>query len=576
MRPTRLYAIAILLLVIISLAFGAAFAPSNSFIDALSVRAQILDSGGALTAKIGEMGEPTFIHFDMTSELPVLSAEQRAFLEQIEGRGPLPHAFPLPVGDTAVQRADSAVDANTETIESNGQEMNLPEAPSVPGSFTLFRNVDYGATIKANTSGLTGEPAAANSGPIVFSTGNWWAAISRDGGQSFSIINPYTMFPASYGGFCCDQMTVYDPSRDIFIWSLQYIASTPGGIGHNLFRIAVAQPQDALQGNWWYYDFHSADNTEWDYPDLCLSNDFVYYTTNRGTYSSGLVNNSFIFRIPLDPIATHSGFSYDFIDSGGSGLGNLSWRCAQGARDTAYFASHNTLSQVRIINWVENSGSFAWNDVNLSAVWPNAARICPTPDGQDWCGFDDGRIKTGWVGRGMIGFMWNASASPGGDPFPAPYVEAVRVRESDRLYIDRPLIWNESLAFQYPAAGVNVRGDVGIVVHNSSPSRYPAFDVGIDDDYSRDAGYGPPGWEIYLVRQGTQGPSSNRWGDYFTVAPFQPNGLGWVATGTTMQGCGVTGCKETRYMLFGRERDLRGIQKYYSPSFNVSSPLIVR
>jgi hypothetical protein len=573
MKPKRIFAITIFLLLAISLALGAVWAPSNSFIAALSARAQTQGADGTLEAQVGQVDAPTFIHFEMTSEPPVMSAEQLALYEQMEARGPLPHAFPLPVGETAVARTDSAADVRTESIESNAQQIDQPEAPSAPGDFTLFRNVDYGATIKANTSGLTGEPAAANSGPIVFSTGNWWAAISGDGGQSFQFVNPYTMFPASYGGFCCDQITVYDPSRDIFIWSLQYIASAPAGIGHNLFRIAAARPQDALQGNWWYYDFHSADSTEWDYPELCLSNDFVYYTTNRGTYASGSVNNSFIFRFPLSEISTGSGFGYGFLDSVGSGLNNLSWRCAQGGRDTAYFASHNSTAQVRILRWGENTGTLFWDDVNLSAAWPNAVRVCPTPDGRDWCGFDDGRIKTGWVGRGMIGFMWNASAGGG---FAVPYVEAVRVRESDRAYIDRPFIWNSTLAFQYPAAGVNARGDVGIVVHNSSTTRYPAFDVGVDDDVSRDLGYGPPGWYIWFIRQGTQGPTGNRWGDYFTVAQFNPNGLAWEATGTTMQGCGGVGCKETRYVLFGRERDLRGVQKYYNPVFNVASPLIVR
>ena len=42
---------------------------------------------------------------------------------------------------------------------------------------------------------------------------------------------------------------------------------------------------------------------------------------------------------------------------------------------------------------------------------------------------------------------------------------------------------------------------------------YPGFAVGIDDDFSRDAGDVPPPWELVTVRQGTQGPNGNRWGD---------------------------------------------------------------
>ena len=154
--------------------------------------------------------------------------------------------------------------------------------------------------------------------------------------------------------------------------------------------------------------------------------------------------------LPLDPLTTGSGFGYSFIDFGGSGLGNLSWRCANGSRDVLYAGSHNSTSQVRILEWAENSGSFFWHDVNLSAAWPNAVRACPTPDGRDWCGFDDGRILAGWVGRNKIGFLWNASAGGG---FAVPYVEGMRSMQSTFAYLDRPFIWNSTLAFHIRRRG---------------------------------------------------------------------------------------------------------------------------
>ena len=104
-------------------------------------------------------------------------------------------------------------------------------------------------------------------------------------------------------------------------------------------------------------DFTSAVNTEWDYPDLCLSNDFVYYFTNRGVFNSGSVNDSWVFRFPLDPLSTGAGFGYGFVDFGANGIGNLSWRCARGARSVAYFAAHNSTSQVRIMRWPESTGT---------------------------------------------------------------------------------------------------------------------------------------------------------------------------------------------------------------------------
>ncbi len=564
MKSLRLSAIAALVILAGTLSLTV---PSDALLQSPSVLEQSVESSTAI------MAAPSVIQVSMSSEPPALTDEQLAAQEERQARGPLPRALPLPQGDTAIQRLDSAVDPGTATIAPNISASDQPLAVSAPGSFTLFRNTDFGATIKANTSGQTGEPVAANTGGVVFATGNWWAAISDDGGQTFQYINPYTMFPASNGGFCCDQKAVYDPSRDIFIWSLQYLSSGPAGAGQNLFRIAAARPADALRGLWWYYDFASASNTEWDFPDLCLSNDNVYYLTNRGPYNAGYVSDSWIFRFPLDPLSTGAGFSYGYLDVGAAGLNNLSWHCATGATDIAYFGAHNSTSQIRILRWPENSGSLSLNDVNLSAAWPNSTRNCPTPDGRNWCGFDDGRIKAGWIGRGLIGFMWNASAGGG---FAVPYVEAVRVKESDRSYVDRPYIFNSTAAFQYPAAAPNVRGDVGIVVHYSSSSQYPTFSVGIDDDFSRDAGYGPPGWELKFVRQSTQGPNVNRWGDYFSVQPFAPNGLGWIATGQTMQGCGVAGCKETRFEIFGRARDVNSIEKYYNGIFGAFLPMVTR
>ena len=512
---------------------------------------QVSSAPNGIAASSAAVPAPTRIHFDMTEAPPELSGALAAQLAARRDSGPRPYQVPLPVGTTAEQRPDSAPDSRTATVTPPASATQ-DTAVAAPGTFTLFRDVSLGATIKTATSGLTGEPTIVNAGPVVFATGNWWAALSTDGGQNFSYINPATQFPASFGGFCCDQIAVYDPSRNIFIWYLQYIASGPAGAGQNLFRVAVAHPADAVNGNWWYYDFTSASNTEYDYPDLCLSNDHLWVTTNRGVYGSSSVNNAFIFKFPLDPLSTAAGLGFNILDLGGAGLTNLSLKCAHGARETAYFGSHNTTSQVRIFRWAENSGTIFFDNVNLSAAWGSATHVCPTPDGRDWCGFSDGRMLTGWMSRNMIGFMWNSSAV---GTFAVPYVDAVRVLESTRAYVDRPYIWNPTQAFQYPAAAPNARGDVGIVVHASSSTLYPSFYVGIDDDYSRDAGFGPPGWDVRFVRQGTQGPTTNRWGDYFSVRPFTPNGLAWIASGTTMQGCGGVGCKETRYEVFGRERD---------------------
>jgi hypothetical protein len=488
----------------------------------------------------------------MTPEPPSLTEAQKALFEAQQGRR-LPHAAPLPVTVTATPRPDGIVDPARAT-----KSPSAGDALKADGDFTIFRNQDYGGTIRANTSGATGEPNVVNNGPIVFSTGNWWGAISSNGGQTFSYISPYTMFPASFGGFCCDQTAVYDEARDIFIWTLQYISSGPAGAGQNMFRVAIARPAQAVLGNWFFYDFVSASNTEWDFPGACVSNNFLYYNTNRGAYNSGSVNDAFIFKFPLASLATGAALSYQFLDLGAAGINNLSLRCTTGATDVMYFGAHNSTSQIEVFKWGDSTGTVFRAAVNLSTAWPNATRVCPTPDGRDWCGDDDGRMKAGWIGRGLIGFMWNASAGLG---FVNPYVEAARLSDGTPAtgvtitptYVDRPLLFGTG-AFQYPGAAPNARGDIGITAYYSDATFDPFGLVGIDDDFHHCCG-----WDVAYIRASSQGPVTNRWGDYYGVQAFVPNKLGWITPIQTLQGCGVAGCKETRYVVFGRGRDTAGI-----------------
>ena len=526
--------------------------------------------GGQVQASSASVPQAQRVQLKMSSTPPELTAEQLEARKLFEQRGPL-QGPPLPAGNTAVNRPDSFVDPNSQIAAPDAGSTAL--APNAPGDFEWFRKTDISSgTIKSQSSRIM-EPTVANSGEIVFATGNWFGAVSIDGGQTFSYVNPYTLFPSSYGGFCCDQIVVYDPARDVFLWYLQYVASGPAGSGQNIFRLAVASPPNASKGIWWVYDFASDVNTEYDYPDICLSNDFLWITTNRGPYGASFVDDAFMFKMPLDSLAVGAGFGYSFLDLDTAGLSNLSLRCTTGAHETMYFGSHNTLSQVRIFRWAENSGTIFYDDVNLSAAWNNAVHTCPGPDARDWCGFDDGRIKAGWVSQNRIGFMWGASQGGG---FAYPYVEAVRVRESDRAYLDRPYIWTSVGSFAYPAAAPNARGDLGVAFAFGGGDYYPYFGVAIDDDYSRDNGYVPAPWNVSYVRTSTQGPIGNRWGDYLAVQPFAPTALGWIASGFTLQGCGGNGCAEMTYIIFGRERDLHSVTKYYNPSFGTFLPVLIR
>ena len=123
-------------------------------------------------------------------------------------------------------------------------------APLAPNDFLVSRSTSLQAAANtANGNSTTNEPSLAHKGQTVFYTGNWYAARSLDNGQTFSYINPYTFFPSAAAGFCCDQVTVYEPSRDIFIWLLQYVNNASG----NIQRIAVANGEADVTSNSWHY-----------------------------------------------------------------------------------------------------------------------------------------------------------------------------------------------------------------------------------------------------------------------------------------------------------------------------------
>jgi hypothetical protein len=89
------------------------------------------------------------------------------------------------------------------------------------------------------------EPSVAANGQTIMTSGNYWMSLSKDGGASFTTVNPTTIFPQDYGGFCCDQVLTYVPQFDLFVWLLQYDSSG----GTNAIRIAVQNTQGVRDSN---------------------------------------------------------------------------------------------------------------------------------------------------------------------------------------------------------------------------------------------------------------------------------------------------------------------------------------
>src|SRR6266542_1900725 len=214
----------------------------------------------------------------------------------------------------------------------------------------LFSNI--GLT-DANTGGQTssvGEPSVCTSGTEVFLAGNWYTTKSLDAGQTWHFIDPYHILPPVAGGFCCDQVVVYDPAKDIFVWLLQYVRDDAGT---NVLRVAAKKAGTMDTDAWWWWDFapattNSAWAGEWfDFPDLELSANYLYVTTN--SFAGEAWRRSVVFRLPLQALADRSPLQYRYWNT----TQYFALRCVRGAGSVMHFAALNPPGRVRLYSWPE-------------------------------------------------------------------------------------------------------------------------------------------------------------------------------------------------------------------------------
>jgi hypothetical protein len=219
---------------------------------------------------------------------------------------------------------------------------------------------------------------------------------------------------------------MYDPSRDLMLTIVMY---HDDGV-QNVLRLIVSSGDAIAKGSWSYiYDWVSPSGTFFDFPDMCLSNNRLWFTTNRASIATQAINDAYMMSISLDELKAGGTLHYSYIDSNTAGWANIYFRCTRGASGIMYWASHNNNTQIRIFKWIENDTSVSFLDVNLAPAWNDSIpRRCPGPDGLDWCGHVQGYVTGAWVAKGIIGFMWTASQ---GGSFPFPYVEVLRLNESD-------------------------------------------------------------------------------------------------------------------------------------------------
>jgi F5/8 type C domain len=399
-------------------------------------------------------------------------------------------------------------------------------------------------TVPRTSLSLANEPSVANRDKLIFYTGNWYDVRSLDGGSTWTYIDPFK----DMHDFCCDQDIIYDSAHQIFIW---YRLGTFDSNGENHFRLGISSDTS----NWLFYNVSPRNfngtwsHQFWDYPQLALSNKYLYITSNMFDQSGKLLR-TIISRWSLQDLSVgQSNVSFSYY----SDKSLFNFTPVQGATDTMYWASHVSNSRMRIFRWSDTESAITSYDREIPA-WTSSSDVtmsCKGPDSNDWCGRADSRILGGWLSQGTIAFMWMASA---GNGFPWPYLNAAKFRLSDMKYLESPYLWSPDHAWMYGSVSPNSRGDLGIVAFYGGGKVNPSLAIGISqnsNNNNNDTSQLQSAWKMEPVMRGTNGPSQNDWGDFLRIRPYSGSVVNWVASGYILKGGSTEDFIEPLYLVFG-------------------------
>jgi uncharacterized membrane protein YgcG len=415
------------------------------------------------------------------------------------------------------------------------------------------------------TSSNVGEPSVSVNNDVVFMTGNWYASISTDGGNTFKFIDPNSMSqPNDPPGvtFCCDQVVNYMPSIDTFMWLMQYGPST----GDNIQRLAFAKTDDVKAGHWQIFDITTqmlgVSGFFMDFPDLAVGANFIYMTTNCFG-PDGQTVGSAVVRIPFTSLDQGSPTIEKYVD-----MNFFAFRVAQNCADTAYFAAHKDTSTLTVFSWPEAQPAPTSTDVAVARWMGTNAYVSRTPDGRRWLDRSDTRITGATLAGSELWFAWAVDA--GSNHRPQPFVQMARLNVADLSVIEDVNLFDTDSAICYAGLSTNAKNEVG-VSYAIGGAVFPSHVVGFMSGTRNNV----------VAGKGDRSPVADSqghfdWGDYLTVRPVfsqrQPGNL-FAATGYSLLGTqdGDNVDATPRFVTFGRAGDAGGGNGSSSSSSDGSS-----
>jgi len=426
------------------------------------------------------------------------------------------------------------------------QKTNLHIIEQADSEFNSQKSIRAVPVLDANAvsvgqTGIISEPSADNNGSVVFMTGNTWAARSTDGGTNFSFVDPFSDFTL----LCCDQDVIYNEKHDVWVWYRQGFGDPSlGGSGFkNNVKINVST-DDAL--TWCTYTLTASDIDAGltdhfvDYPHLQATDDKLYVSTNIFDNVESDVFTAKL-RFDLADLSTCDPVTFQIFLSSTE----FNFTPVNGASDTMYFATQLSETQTKIYSWPDASLDLDSSTVNYTA-YPFLGYSCIiTSTGTNPCGRSDTRVMGGYLSNGVLGFVWDAAQ---GGNFTFPYVNFITVDESLGTLLSNNPFFSPSVATNFASFGVTDAGDVGIGLFQMGGATNPTYLVGIDDSQT-----GINEFDFATVKTSSHGPgTTNQWGDYIRIKPFQPDNGQWIGTGFTMQGGTTNSDVENLFVTFGR------------------------
>ena len=351
---------------------------------------------------------------------------------------------------------------------------------------------------------------------VVLMSGNWFVRYSTNAGGSFSTVDPTTVFPKwTDHDFCCDQIVIYVPSIDRFVWFMQHEADA-AGVG--AFRLAVGSPaaiKKDFQSAWTYWNFTAKDfglSEDLDYPDLSYTKQFLHISTDATT-----TNGRFVVRVALADVRAGGSLPgrHTHPDKSKSAVGA---HLIQGSLDGAFWVGAPDNSNLEVFSWPDSGTGYSWYTAAVAA-YPNAALSSKGPNGKDWLKWLSAHVPGFHVCGGVrvgdvLWLAWTASSgsgTSGGPTFPNAHVRIATIDISAKAVTSEQQVWNSGYAFAYPSLNVNSQGEIGIAVGVGGTNNNAHSSFGIIGDHV-----------VWHVDEGDTTPA--RWGDYLTVRGNQRNG----------------------------------------------------